>query len=147
MLRAPRAGRVRTTLALVFLAVLAALFAAQDRAEAHTAADDVAASMSGIPYVYGGSTYSGVDCSGYTQMVYAQLGIYLPRTSAEQAGVGYSVSEPIEGDLLVYSFSGYGVEHVGIYAGNGMMYDARMPGTVSGLVPVWYDYLIDIRRI
>jgi cell wall-associated NlpC family hydrolase len=74
----------------------------------------------GTPYVLGGTSPSGWDCSGYTSFVYGKVGVDLPRTSSAQKGAGQivSASEAKAGDIIWTS------GHVGIYAGNGMMYDA-----------------------
>ena len=74
----------------------------------------------GVPYVYGGTTPSGWDCSGYIAFVYDKVGVNLPRTSGAQkaAGTVVSASEAKPGDLV------FSPGHIGIYAGNGMMYDA-----------------------
>jgi cell wall-associated NlpC family hydrolase len=90
----------------------------------------VAAAYTGIYYVYGGSTPAGFDCSGYTQYVFAQVGISLPRTAAQQQAAATPVSTPQPGDLVFYGYPAY---HVGIYAGNGMMYDSGKPGIPSQL--------------
>ncbi|WP_256838473.1 C40 family peptidase [Ornithinimicrobium faecis] len=85
----------------------------------------VAASYVGYPYVYGGGSPSGFDCSGYTSYVFAQVGINLPRSASAQQAYATPVSNPQPGDLV---FWGYPAYHVGIYAGNGMVYDAGNPG-------------------
>ena len=74
----------------------------------------------GVPYVYGGTTTNGLDCSGYTQLVFKQLGIKLNRTSAAQYSQGTAVAKSNlqVGDLVFYNTSGKGVSHVGIYVGN-----------------------------
>lgn len=75
----------------------------------------------GTPYVWGGSTTSGFDCSGFTQYVFAQNGIVIPRTSTEQYTVGTPVSEAAlqPGDLVFFSDTWKaGISHVGIYLGN-----------------------------
>lgn len=74
----------------------------------------------GTPYRYGGTTASGFDCSGFTQKVFAELGISLSRTTSSQYAQGTSVSKSnLEvGDLVFFNTSGSGVSHVGIYVGN-----------------------------
>lgn len=90
----------------------------------------VAANYTGIMYRYGGTTTAGFDCSGYTSYVYRQVGISLPRTAEAQRQATTSVSNPQPGDLVFYGAPAY---HVGIYAGNGMMYDSGKPGIPSQL--------------
>jgi peptidoglycan DL-endopeptidase CwlO len=94
----------------------------------------IAAAYTGIYYVYGGATPAGFDCSGYTQYVFGQAGISLPRTAAAQQAAATPVSNPQPGDLV---FFGYPAYHVGIYAGNGMMYDSGKPGIPSQLRAVF----------
>jgi len=85
----------------------------------------IAASLAGIPYVYGGTTTSGFDCSGFTQYVFARAGMSLPRTAEEQRQATTPVSTPAVGDLVFFGVPAY---HVGIYAGNGMMWDSPTTG-------------------
>jgi peptidoglycan DL-endopeptidase CwlO len=88
----------------------------------------------GVPYLWGGTDPSkGLDCSGFTQLVYGNLGVDLPRTSSQQATAGTavaSVKDARPGDLVFfdYSTSRAGVDHVGIYIGNGKMIAAPQPG-------------------
>ena len=93
-----------------------------DKAEAATQTQltNTAYKYIGVPYVYGGTTTSGLDCSGYTRLVFKQLGISLNRTSASQYSQGTAVSKSNlqVGDLVFYNTSGKGVSHVGIYVGN-----------------------------
>ena len=74
----------------------------------------------GVPYCWGGAGNDCMDCSGFVQRVYDNVGISLPRTAAEQFNVGKSIApnETKAGDLIFFSFSGSGITHVGIYAGN-----------------------------
>ena len=80
----------------------------------------------GIPYKYGGTTTSGLDCSGYTQLVFKKLGYSLNRTAASQYQQGKSVakSKLVTGDLVFFNTNGKGVSHVGLYLGNGQMVHA-----------------------
>jgi cell wall-associated NlpC family hydrolase len=73
----------------------------------------------GVPYVFGGTSASGFDCSGFVQHVFAMLGIALPRTADAQYDVGHrAVGGPRPGDLVFFDTYG-GVSHVGIYLGHG----------------------------
>lgn len=80
-----------------------------------------AASLVGVPYRYGGTTTSGFDCSGFTQYVFARHGKSLPRTAEAQRQAATRVSSPRPGDLVFFGAPAY---HMGIYAGNGQIYDA-----------------------
>jgi hypothetical protein len=88
----------------------------------------------GVPYVWGGTDGSkGLDCSGLSQLVYKNLGIDLPRTASQQATAGRalaSVADARPGDLVFfdYSSSRAGVDHVGVYIGNGKMIAAPQEG-------------------
>jgi cell wall-associated NlpC family hydrolase len=94
----------------------------------------IAASLAGIPYVYGGTTTAGFDCSGYTQYVVAKLGINLPRTAQDQQQAVTAVSNPQPGDLVFFGVPAY---HVGIYAGNNMMWNSPHSGAVVALQSIW----------
>ena len=98
----------------------------------------IAARYVGTPYLYGGTTPRGFDCSGYTQYVYAQLGISLPRTADQQMNATRRVSrsEARPGDL-VFFVSGGSAYHNGIYAGNGMMYDSPRSGKTVQKRAIW----------
>ncbi|MBT1177360.1 C40 family peptidase [Bifidobacterium callimiconis] len=81
----------------------------------------------GVPYVYGGTTPSGWDCSGFTSYVYRQFGLEIGRTDADQRAYavahGVKVTNPEPGDLMWKS------GHVGIYIGGGQMVHASTPST------------------
>jgi len=94
----------------------------------------VAASLAGIYYIYGGTTTAGFDCSGYTQYVFGKLGISLPRTAEAQRQAATSVSNPQTGDLVFFGSPAY---HVGIYAGNGMMWDSPHTGAAIARRNIW----------
>ncbi|WP_138735377.1 NlpC/P60 family protein [Modestobacter excelsi] len=90
----------------------------------------------GVPYAWGGTDPStGFDCSGLVQQVYSDLGIDLPRTSSQQATSGRAVASLAEaqpGDLVFYDYSSSrpGIDHVGIYVGDGKMIAAPQEGEV-----------------
>ncbi len=106
----------------------------------------------GVPYVFGGTTPGGFDCSGYVRYVFAQAGIYLPRMADEQYEAGYpiSTSELAAGDLVFFSTYTYGVSHVGIYLGDGNFIHASSSRgvTISNLGDYyWCDCYVGSRRI
>ena len=85
-----------------------------------------AAQYKGVPYVFGGTTPNGFDCSGYVQYVFAKHGIRLTRTADTQALEGKYVSKKSlrPGDLVFFTTYEPGASHVGIYAGNGQFWNA-----------------------
>lgn len=94
----------------------------------------------GVPYVWGGASPAGFDCSGLTMWVYAQLGIHLDHYTGSQWNAGPHVPrdqlEP--GDLVFFE---PGIGHVGLYIGNGLFIDAPHTGAVvqiSSLSDPWY---------
>jgi cell wall-associated NlpC family hydrolase len=105
----------------------------------------------GVPYAWGGTDpASGLDCSGLVQRVYQDLGIDLPRTSAQQATSGTpvaSLAEARPGDLVFFDNSSArsGIDHVGIYIGDGQMIAAPQEGDVVKVQAVGTPALI--RRV
>ena len=85
---------------------------------------DYALQFQGYPYVAGGNTPSGWDCSGFVQWVFAQFGVSLPHYSGAQMSVGTavgSIAEAAPGDIIVNT------QHAAIYIGNGMVISALNP--------------------
>jgi peptidoglycan DL-endopeptidase CwlO len=88
----------------------------------------------GVPYVWGGTDPAkGLDCSGFTRLVYGNLGIELPRTASQQATAGKAVAsldDARPGDLVFFDHSPArpGIDHVGIYVGGGKMIAAPQEG-------------------
>lgn len=90
---------------------------------------DYALSFRGVPYVYGGASPSGFDCSGFTMYVYDNFGYSLPHGATSQLNYGskVSMSDMVPGDLVFFFDSNYassGASHVGIYIGGGQFVHA-----------------------
>ena len=101
-------------------------------------------SFLGTPYVWGGETRRGTDCSGFTRSVYREQGLLLPRVSYQQFQVGIPVEAPAElryGDLVFFNKGDWGrVSHVGIYIGGGkFVHSAASRGvTISSMNKSYY---------
>jgi cell wall-associated NlpC family hydrolase len=117
-----------------------------------------AAAAMGTAYRLGGTTAAGFDCSGLIQYAYAQHGIALPRTSAEQARAGVQVDRRLDalrpGDILTFSNSGGPVTHVGLYVGDGRFVHSATGGVqLSRLGPDdpygkwWWARWVGARRV
>lgn len=94
---------------------------------------DIAGRYVGVPYVSGGTSPDGFDCSGFTSYVFAQLGVTLPRTSGAQASAGTVVSraDAQPGDLI------YSPGHIAIYAGGNSQIDSPRPGKTIQFREIW----------
>jgi len=99
----------------------------------------------GVPYVWGGTSPSGFDCSGFVQYVYRHFGVSLPRTTYSQVAMGRSVSrsELVPGDLVFFRSAG----HVGIYVGNETYIHAPQTGRTISIDNMASRSLYAARRI
>jgi cell wall-associated NlpC family hydrolase len=132
---------------LTFEQVLAKAGLSADSGPTGAQAVTIAKKYLGVDYRWGGTDPStGLDCSGLTRLVYNQLGVSLPRVSADQAQAGTkvnSLAQAEQGDLV---FFGSPVHHVGIYLGDGMMLDAPHTGKQVQIRKV-YETPSAIRRV
>lgn len=107
----------------------------------------VAQKYVGVPYVLGGELPTGLDCSGYTRLVFSEFGILLPHSVIAQSydprvhRIPRSQARP--GDLVILT----DLSHNGIYAGNGMFYHAPQPGDRVKLAPIFTDNYFIVRVI
>lgn len=108
----------------------------------------------GIRYALGGTGGRGIDCSGYTSLVFKQLGINLPRTAAAQWRTGYAVSSRnlMPGDLVFFNTTGRVASHVGIYVGDGLMANANSYQGRTVIEPLfgnpyWAQRYVGARRV
>lgn len=105
---------------------------------------DIAKQYIGTPYVYGGMSPSGFDCSGFAKYCFAQMGINLNRTAADQTANGVWVAKEnlLPGDLVFFAPSG-GISHVGIYVGDGKMIHSPSTGRSVEIVPITSGYYLN----
>jgi len=107
-----------------------------------------ASNFLGTPYLWGGTTPSGFDCSGFTQYVYRHFGISVGRTTYDQIndGVGVSRDQLQPGDLVFFGKGG-NPTHMGMYVGNGAMIHAPHTGDVVKISPINRSDYITARRV
>ncbi|WP_332628502.1 peptidoglycan-binding protein [Halalkalibacter flavus] len=109
-----------------------------------------AANQIGVPYLWGGTTTRGFDCSGFTQFVFKQQGISIPRTVAQQWNSGRSVSKPAVGDMVFFETYQKGPSHNGIYIGNNQFVHS---GSSTGVAiasmdnPYWKQRYLGAKRL
>jgi peptidoglycan DL-endopeptidase CwlO len=114
----------------------------------HPEAATIALKYLGVPYVFGGGTPAGFDCSGLVMYVFAQLGVQLPHYAAAQYGFGVPVPRSAlqPGDLVFFDALG----HVGIYIGGNQFVHAPQTGDVVKISPLtgWYAaHYVGARRV
>ncbi|MBN2176402.1 MAG: C40 family peptidase [Demequinaceae bacterium] len=100
-----------------------------------------AAKYVGVPYLYGGTTPAGFDCTGFVQYVYAKFGVSLPRASSSYWVIGTRIApkDAQPGDLIVSS------GHVAIYAGGNLQIDAPREGKTIQFRAIWQTSYVFIR--
>lgn len=117
---------------------------------------EVAMTTLGTPYVWGGESieHGGFDCSGLVTWAYAQIGVQMPRTAAEQHAATMPIEqhELLPGDLVFFENTfGPGITHVGIYIGNGYMLNAPSENEViqieSFTSGFWHTHLAGFGRV
>lgn len=105
----------------------------------------------GTPYVFGGTTSSGFDCSGFVQHVFAMLGVNVPRTADAQYYAGHRAKGGVKaGDLVFFQTYEPGPSHVGIYLGNGKFVHASSSHgvMVSNLSDAyWQERYLGAKRV
>ena len=146
------ASATSATSATDFASALSGALGATDGAPTGgvTGADVVADAKKylGVPYVFGGTSASGIDCSGLVQRVFKDLGIDVPRLVSGQSTVGTevpSLAQAQPGDIIVTN----GGEHIVIYAGDGKVIHAPSEGRNVSLVDNWMSDsdIVTIRRV
>ena len=107
-----------------------------------------AAGQLGVPYRWGGNGPGGFDCSGLSQAAFAHAGVALPRVAQDQFDAGPAVtgSVPQPGDLVFFGSGPTGVDHVGLYVGDGLMIDAPHTGAVVRVEAADWSGLVGATR-
>lgn len=147
--------KITTLMILVLIGVLCFVPAANASTSRSTKIHRVivkSESYLGTKYVFGGTSYRGIDCSALTMNAYKAAGVNLPRTSKSQYKVGTYIpaSKLAPGDLVFFSFnSQHTVTHVGIYLGHGKFINATSHKgvTISSFSPYWWKAYVGAKRV
>ena len=103
----------------------------------------------GNPYVYGGNSLTnGTDCSGFTKLVFANYGVYLPRSAPEQAyaGMHIDLDDIMPGDIVVSGYDGI-VCHAALYIGDGKLVHALNSNVGIVVTSMYIMPILDVRRV
>jgi len=107
----------------------------------------VSAKYVGVPYILGGELPTGLDCSGYTRLVFAEFGVLLPHSVIAQSHDPHLVrvhrADARPGDIVILN----NLSHEGIYAGSGMFYHAPFSGDRVKLAPIFTDNYFIVRVV
>lgn len=100
---------------------------------------DTALNFRGTPYLWGGRTDTGIDCSGFVQLVFELHGYALPRDAWQQRAFApwapMDITESEAGDILYFSYDGTGTQHVGFHLGEGLLLHASATVTIHNIDP------------
>jgi gamma-D-glutamyl-L-lysine dipeptidyl-peptidase len=95
---------------------------------------DYARTLAGTPYLWGGMTTSGIDCSGLVHMSFRATGRLVPRDADQQEDAGAPVDEPQPGDLITYGDPESRADHVAFWVGEGRILHSTQRDGVDGVV-------------
>ncbi len=107
---------------------------------------EVARGYLGAPYLWGGMTEAGIDCSGLVHMAYRRVGRLVPRDSDQQEEAGEQVSDPQPGDLVTYGDPEAGADHIAFWLGNGWILHATGRDGGIGVVEELEPAFLQARR-
>jgi cell wall-associated NlpC family hydrolase len=153
-MRAPNAeSRLPQQYLLTSRSIHLAQYAQYEKARRGQRVAQQAKHLIGKPYVWGGTSPNGFDCSGFTQYVYSQFGIEVPRSSYDQFQIGMAVdkNDLQPGDLVFFSTYAPGPSHLGIYVGDGQFVHAlnQQTGVITSTLNTDYyrDRFLGAKRL